>query len=47
MAQVKAVTGETVKLAFVDQGYTGAAAKEQPETHGICLEVVKLPEGNR
>jgi transposase len=46
-AQVQAVTGETVELAFVDQGYTGAAAKEQAEAHGICLEVVKLPEAKR
>jgi transposase len=46
-AQVQAVTGETVELAFVDQGYTGAAAKEQAEAHGIRLEVVKLPEAKR
>lgn len=46
-AQVQAVTGETVELAYVDQGYTGAAAKEQAEAHGIRLEVVKLPEAKR
>lgn len=46
-AQVQVVTGETVELAFVDQGYTGAAAKEQAEAHGIRLEVVKLPAAKR
>ena len=46
-AQVQAVTGERVELAYVDQGYTGEAAKEQAEAHGIRLEVVKLPEAKR
>lgn len=46
-AQVQAVTGETVELAFVDQGYTGEAAAQQAEAHGIRLEVVKLPEAKR
>ena len=43
-AQVQAVTGETVELAYVDQGYTGAAAREQAEAQGIRVEVVKPPE---
>jgi transposase len=42
-AAVQDVTGESVELAYVEQGYTG----EQPATdaagHGIRLEVVKLP----
>src|SRR6266480_4187494 len=46
-AQVQVVTGGTVEVAFVDQGYTGeepaAAAAEQ----GIRLEVIKLPEAKR
>ena len=43
--QVQAATGESVEIAFVDQGYTGAdAAAEQ---HGIRLEVVKLPSAKR
>jgi transposase len=46
-AQVQAVTGERVELAYVDQGYTGEAAKEQAEAHGIRLDVVKLPEAKR
>jgi transposase len=45
--QVQAVTGETVELAFVDQGYTGESAAQQAEAHGIRLEVVKLPEAKR
>jgi transposase len=43
---VQGATGESVDLAYVDQGYTGekpAAARE----HGIELEVVKLPEAKR
>jgi transposase len=46
-AAIQDATGETVEIAYVDQGYTGdrpaAAAKE----HGIALEVVKLPEAKR
>jgi len=42
---VQAATGETVQLAFVDQGYTGAATTAA--AHGIRLGVVKLPEAKR
>jgi transposase len=42
--QVQTVTGETVEVAFVDQGYTGETAQAQADPHGIQLEVVKLPE---
>jgi transposase len=45
--RVQAATGETVELAFVDQGYTGESAAQQAEAHGIRLEVVKLPEAKR
>ena len=45
--QVQAVTGDTVQLAFVDQGYTGEQAAADAATHGIRLEVVKLPEAKR
>jgi transposase len=41
---VQEVTGESVELAFVDQGYTGEAAATAAAAHGIKLEVVKLPE---
>ncbi len=44
---VQAVTGGTVEIAFVDQGYTGADAAEQAEAEGIKLEVVKHTEAKR
>lgn len=43
-AAVQEVTGETVELAYVDQGYTGDAPAEAAASHGIQLAVVKLPE---
>lgn len=46
-AQVQAATGESVEIAFVDQGYTGADAAADAEQHGIRLEVVKLPSAKR
>jgi transposase len=46
-AAVQAATGSSVALAFVDQGYTGEAAREAAAEHGIRLEVVKLPEAKR
>lgn len=45
--QVQAVTGHTVEIAFVDQGYTGEQAAEAALQHGIRLEVVKLPDAKR
>ena len=45
--QVQAVSGETVEVAFVDQGYTGEQAAQAAEQHGIKLEVVKLPEAKK
>jgi transposase len=44
---VQAVTGESVELAFVDQGYTGETAAAEANTHGIRLEVVKLSEAKK
>jgi transposase len=46
-ADVRAVTGESVELAYVDQGYTGAEAAQAAAAEGIALEVVKLPEAKR
>jgi transposase len=46
-AQVQTVTGDTVELAYVDQGYTGEAAAAASQQHHIQLEVVKLPEAKR
>ena len=45
--QIQQVTGEKVQLAYVDQGYTGAAAARQAQQHGIKLEVVKLSEAKK
>jgi transposase len=42
--QVQEVTGESVELAWVDQGYTGKDAADAAQEHGIVLEVVRLPE---
>jgi transposase len=46
-ARVQEVTGETVEVAFVDQGYTGESAAEQAQANGIRLEVVKLPTAKK
>ena len=45
--QVQAVTGATVELAYVDQGYTGDQPAADAQAHGIRLEVIKLPEARR
>ncbi len=44
---VQEVTGGSVDLAYVDQGYTGEAAFDAAAGHGIILEVVKLAEARR
>ena len=46
-AAVQEVTGQSVEVAFVDQGYTGDAAAEQADKHDIALVVVKLPYPKR
>jgi transposase len=46
-AKVQEVTGHTVEVAFVDQGYTGEAAADQAAATGIRLEVVKHAEAKR
>lgn len=46
-ADIQDATGDTVTLAYVDQGYTGKAAAEAAAAEGITLEVVKLPEAKR
>jgi transposase len=45
--RVQEETGETVEIAFVDQGYTGENAADAAEEHGIKLEVIKLPTAKR
>jgi len=42
--QVQTITGETVTLAYVDQGYTGDDPAAAAAAHGIQLEVIRLPE---
>lgn len=46
-ADVQALTGDTVQLAYVDQGYTGDATAAAAAVQGLALEVVKLPEAKR
>jgi transposase len=45
--KVQEVTGESVELAFVDQGYTGEDTYDEAISYGIHLEVVSLPEAKR
>jgi transposase len=45
--QIQNVTGDSVELAFVDQGYTGDQPAQDAEQHGIQLEVVKLPQAKK
>jgi transposase len=45
--RVQMETGETVEIAYVDQGYTGETASEAAAEHGIKLEVVKLPTAKK
>lgn len=45
--RVQEETGETVEIAYVDQGYTGENAANAADEHGIKLEVVKLPTAKR
>lgn len=44
---IQTVTGDSVELAWVDQGYTGERAAQAAGKHGITLHVVKLPETKR
>jgi transposase len=44
---IQAETGESVEIAFVDQGYTGEKPAAAAAEHGIALEVIKLPEAKR
>jgi transposase len=44
---VQAVTGDTVDLAWVDQGYTRQRAADAAARQGIALRVVKLSQAKR
>ena len=43
--QVQEITGQTVRVGFADQGYTGEEAEYAAAVHDIALQVVKKPEG--
>jgi transposase len=45
--QIQKVTGGTVEIAYVDQGYTGTAPADDAKANGIRLEVVKHTEAKR
>jgi transposase len=44
---VQAATGDQVRLAYVDQGYTGAQPEADAAAHGMRLEVVKHHQAKR
>jgi transposase len=44
---VQKATGESVEVAYVDQGYTGEQPAREAAEHGINLEVVKHQEAKR
>jgi transposase len=44
---VQSATGETVKLVWADQGYTGEQPQADAKAAGIELQVVKLPEAKK
>ena len=44
---VQKLTGKSVEVAYVDQGYTGDNAKQAAQAQGIALEVVKHTEAKR
>ncbi len=46
-AAVQEVTGGSVELAFVDQGYTGDVPAQAAQDQGMRLEVIKLPQAKR
>ena len=45
--EVQKVTGNSVELAYVDQGYTGEQAAQEAAKKGLELQIVKLPEAKR
>jgi transposase len=44
---VQSETGGTVRVAFVDQGYTGEAPAQAAQAEGITLQVIKLAEAKK
>lgn len=45
--QVQEITGNTVEIAWVDQGYTGPDAAQDAQEHGVELCVVRLEESKK
>ena len=45
--QVQEATGQSVEVAFADQGYTGDKPEQAAAEQGIQLIVVKLPDAKR
>jgi transposase len=45
--KVQEVTGGSVEVAWVDQGYTGKEPEAAAGAHGIRLEVVRLPAAKK
>jgi hypothetical protein len=41
---VQEAPGQSVEVAFMDQGYTADIPAEEAQQHGIRLEVINLPE---
>ena len=46
-ADLQAITGDAVEVAYVDQGYAGAGPATDAAAQGIQLDVVSLPEAKR
>ena len=46
-AEVQEATGESVEVAFVDQGYTGEEPQKAAQEQGMELLVVKLQEAKK
>ena len=44
---VQEETGQSVQLAYADQGYTGEEPAQAAAQNGIALQVVKLPRAKR
>jgi len=45
--EVQTASGQSVTLAYADQGYTGDTPAQAAEQHGIDLQVVKLDHTKR
>ncbi len=47
LANVQEATGQSVEVAFVDSGYNGEAAATVAASHGVDLQVVRLPQAKK